>query len=663
MKSAFWQKIKQIYLAVYKKIWWLDVLYPFILSALLFSGLTYLVYTGEKHRRLAAYFEEEFIRFSLKLAGTREIIEKNKIITINLTEEDLKKIDFFYKKDYKDVHPRFYAKVIEKLIDLGTSYIVIAWNITEEESQLGIDALKSALKKAQSKGIKIIFAIHQRVKKNIPKPILKYSQIVDQHPCQQGMQMICSYEHQTQGLIIQTIADDFWVKKDITLKNDAITFNLPRRQPSYLLYLNDPSEFLSFSFYHFLNKKIEKNTWESKAVFIGSNLIQGYPGMSKPQDIEKIFTPVFSSEIDVRTTGIPFHVFWAQIAQMFLDDDLIEVTPYQWSLSIAVLFAACIIFLLNIFGLPISLGIFLISLAASPVLNTISILMWRNYLPLFDMIYAGFWSFILLAFGQLSIESFKSWQLNVEQENDRDVMDSKSNFISLISHNLNTPVAKMQGLFELLLKMSKNQNFRKDTHLAYIELSKILLSIRMALILVAIDDENLSEEIMQIQNIPDEFQRIIGNSLKRMNLNIAMKYADEDNDLVHVPFRFDRKCLCTTIGAVILIARNVSKSQDFDVLFKLVEHEDEHHRTTEQFICEVQTDGKIDQKSMIQPLLDKNEISLIDSHSYPIYIHLSINLIKKMIKHYDGHLMIKEDPFAIKISLLPSKEAATDNKP
>lgn len=619
---------------------------------MLFTGLTYLIYNGQKHRRLASQMEEKFIGFSLRVASPRPIKHKNQIVTISLKEEDLKYLPHIIKKDFTDVTPEIYASILQKLIEMKAKYIVVSWRLNFDSDHESWLPLEQVLANAPP-STKIVFAVPAILKKFIPDFLLRYGTVVENETCQSNTQLICMYGAHWDDWIIQTIANDFWLDRDLKTSEHMISFNLPRMLPSYLLYLNSTEDFESLTFSQLLFLNSQNKNWQDKAVFIGNALWQGKPGMSKSQDIQKVATALTPSHADIRTQGTPFNEFWAQIAQLFIDQDLVTIVPYKWSLTIAILFASIIVFFLNIFGPPVALGLFLSCTALSPLLNALFIRFWHFYLPLFDLTYAGLWSFIILTFAKLSLESFRAWQLNVQQHHDRETADSKSNFISLISHNLNTPVAKMLGLLDLLIQMPIDAEMKEDTKIVIREITRIQICIRAVLVATSIDDNRLNNESMTGDMIVKEFSKLMQNPLKRLGLKVTIELTAASCDLAYIPMRFDKRALCTVLGALAILLNDSKDEGNCQLKLTIAEYE-HNNQTSEILICEAFTQSA-PLSSRIIDRITKVQNPKEEAFELPILAELCVNLINSVKRSYQGMLETNTQNNMLRLSLIPAK--------
>lgn len=84
---------------------------------------------------------------------------------------------------------------------------------------------------------------------------------------------------------------------------------------------------------------------------------------------------------------------------------------------------------------------------------------WLPILPVLvqlSVIYVIFLSY------QLTISDYQKWQLEQEAIYHREVEELKNNFVSLISHDLKTPIAKMQAICDRVLSQNPESGFTDD---------------------------------------------------------------------------------------------------------------------------------------------------------------------------------------------------------
>ncbi|HEX4923639.1 MAG TPA: ATP-binding protein, partial [Bdellovibrionales bacterium] len=128
------------------------------------------------------------------------------------------------------------------------------------------------------------------------------------------------------------------------------------------------------------------------------------------------------------------------------------------------LFAALLVVIWIILSYPqsvstIFLGAFAIALAAVSVWWFDAFYFW---IPISAPIIMIAVTFIVFLSFQLSVNEQKSWRLEQESRNMRELEQLKANFISLISHDLKTPIAKIQGITDRLLVSMQDAEQSQD---------------------------------------------------------------------------------------------------------------------------------------------------------------------------------------------------------
>jgi hypothetical protein len=133
--------------------------------------------------------------------------------------------------------------------------------------------------------------------------------------------------------------------------------------------------------------------------------------------------------------------------------------------------------------------------------------------------------------------------------------DLKGNFISLLSHNLNTPVAKMQGILALLgAQQATRTNQEAAMELAHAEalVAQLEYSIRSVLIASTLEEGSLAEAPRSIAGLLDDFSRTMGPSLKRLGVHLVMAplAKDDDGEWSQVPVAVDARALTSALAAL-----------------------------------------------------------------------------------------------------------------
>jgi signal transduction histidine kinase len=82
------------------------------------------------------------------------------------------------------------------------------------------------------------------------------------------------------------------------------------------------------------------------------------------------------------------------------------------------------------------------------------------WLPLIAPLIATFATYIIFTSYQLALTETLTWRLEQERKNLFELETMKSNFVSLISHDLKTPISKIQAICDRLLTAEANHVFR-----------------------------------------------------------------------------------------------------------------------------------------------------------------------------------------------------------
>lgn len=548
---------------IYFKFWWFDVVYPLLLSFLLFWSLSYLLYSGQKHRRVSSQIEARFLYWSLNYASPRLLEKAPDFLTISLVEEDFKQLNQFSIHDHRDTSLIYYSFLLNKLLDLGVQRIFLHWQADAFPHEAHYNPFYPIIEKAKRLGKELYYVVHPSFINSLPLKFRSQANVLEADPCDTSLQVYCVFNQQWKKWIMQKLATLYWNPKSSPMFLESISKNLPSQTLAYILHYNDYNDFIDYSFRDILEMdeteiKAHRNMFEGRNVFVGNSLIQGKKGMMKAADINRVKTvldPFYSS---ARNFGTPLHKYWAQHAQMFHDDALVHVAPFSLTTSLAVLLALLIVLILHYCGAVYSLVCFLLFACLGPAYNILLIRYFHSYIPIFDALYAGFLSFLLTTFAKLSIESFHHWRLRIKQRSNLELLSAKTHFISLLSHNLNTPVAKMQGILSVVEQYgAENASFRKSMNEAQSLISNIQLSIQSVLTTTALEEKELGAEAIVLKPFLKTYRESMSKTLQR--LHIPVDFCIEDNEFTEIPVRFDRKALTMGLTSFLILFQPTSQ--------------------------------------------------------------------------------------------------------
>jgi signal transduction histidine kinase len=230
-------------------------------------------------------------------------------------------------------------------------------------------------------------------------------------------------------------------------------FNFLDSDQAYINY-NANGSFQSFDFEDVLSGTVDLNIFKGKVVIVGTDT-----GKTAK---EYILTP-YSREINAMTSA-EMH---ANSIQTLIENSAPIRAP-QW-LNI---FLTCLISVLTVHvvltlkpshGLML-LGSTILGLGFISTLLFLSLRLWVDLAHPFLAIFLCYYFFIPY---RLIIENRKSWEYFQKNKLLQQVEELKTNFISMMSHDLKTPLARIQGMTEVILKdeiaLSSQQREAVDT--------------------------------------------------------------------------------------------------------------------------------------------------------------------------------------------------------
>ena len=247
--------------------------------------------------------------------------------------------------------------------------------------------------------------------------------------------MIVSYQDQ---ILLHPHVASFYNPKIQNLENIHGQFTFLDSDQVYIKYYPKGS-FTSYTFEDILAGKIAPEALRGKIVIVGTDT-----GKSAK---EYVTTP-YSREINAMTS-MELH------ANMF--QTLIEnAAPLRLPRWINVLFT-CLISILTVhvvLSLKPSRGLFILGytltgFALFAILLFLTLGIWLDLSHPFLAIFLCYYFFIPY---RLIIENRRSWEYFQKNKLLRQVEELKTNFISMMSHDLKTPIARIQGMTEVILK-------------------------------------------------------------------------------------------------------------------------------------------------------------------------------------------------------------------
>lgn len=517
---------------------WVEISFPLFLAVFMFAPISWVVFTGEKDQSLAGRAEYELVRHVLSWRGPRRI-DASPFVIIDVRLEDLalseeSEVD---SESVREPSFRAFKSAINRLQNWPFNHLYIDW-----VDQLSIRAHPSDfLEWYEGLG-----SMAERMDLVVPYPKMKLflPEVLEQvkpltsYYCDFLLQTMCDYvEHMKHWLHIRLI-DSYVGDKQTLTDLQIISRNLPGNWPVYMLHFNDPNAFPRYSLGEILDPSFDPQTFAGKTIFLGRD--QPLREASK--------TVRLGMPYDFGKTELLRHDYFALLSQMWLDRAYIRIPSERVThATAAVLSLGLLIAILQtktLFSIVYLLAVFL----AFPLGSVWLLAHMQVYLPFFPVLYAVGTTALGAVFIRMSMEVFLKKRGEVLQAEKQELAHIKGNFLSLVSHNLNTPVAKMQGMFDLLLQSidssladRRKQELRTRLEESLSTIAEMQLLTRVVLILARLDDDLLQTQSVRLRDLQTDLRNSTLPMLKRLGLSIDLEFSEEalyDHNTVNMDVRF-----------------------------------------------------------------------------------------------------------------------------
>ena len=566
-------------------IWWLDVIYPLVLGLLIFAALSYIVYSGPRQSRLSLKMEKDLIKFSLAKASGQAIKNPRDVLVVSLGDADLPArlavSDATYFRKVMDL----YIDLLQTLSQQGVHLIFVHWEAEiRSGDELAYDQLAQALDE-MSERTKVFFVTSANKLGQVPLNVLNRSTWLNDSLCdeQSEVQIDCSFVPDYGDWVVQQSLNNVRPELAAVARSAPwVSERLANGFPSYLLNLNSPQAMATKSVREVLQGP--KVASGNRIAFVGSDIKHSVPidfqkvAALKVKTIYQRVVPVAAGE------GLAPHVFWAMLAQMFVDESMIAMPS-----SIVMIFynvAICsLLFAVMLSGDgAIGLVCLVTYMFVAPLLNAVGVRLAHFYMPLFDSYYFGLFAIIVAGLGRLSWVTVQRWRLEAKRRFNAQVADLKANFISLLSHNLNTPVAKMQGMLEVLRKLTTHTPAEHATRQSEALVTQLEFAIRSVLIASALEEGALNETARRPEDILAEIAAVATSSLRRLGISLSiMPLECEDESAFYLPLTFDMRALTASVSSLAALFHQQDRSTGVELKMSL--HQDDSESGSEVVLC------------------------------------------------------------------------------
>ncbi len=407
-------------------------------------SLLSIVYSGHKRENIAAKGERAALALALRHTSYDSQSEGpyKDVLVVNATLEDTLSLPTTQKSKLLDLDASVYAEMIEKADALGAQDIILGWlsgahqlhiNKTNEVFEI-VDRLMIHDKITLTASFFYMFQVPKEINR-------KYSTTLASD-CIYKMNIQCS------------IPDwDNWIFTKLYkkyAKNNYLSKNLTHQYDNLILNLPAPKKIEAVSAKTFLSKDF---TTTADVIIFGNDVPQPKVFENNKIDLQRTRyakTNGFWYSGKIQDTGVPLSNFFAAFITMLRQDKGVYVANKTQENTIAFLCSALILFLYLTQGLGPSILSMLALLVMLIPISYVEIQYLDIYIPKFfisSVLFLSVISIVYLHLFWVRLRGLRSQTVAVAIKN---TVDIRKNFLSLISHNLKTPIAQIQGGIEYL---------------------------------------------------------------------------------------------------------------------------------------------------------------------------------------------------------------------
>ena len=553
-------------------MWWFDLVYPTVVAILLFTALTEIVYAGRPSSRLASRAEAKLLEFGLwanTLFGAK-IIDPN-ILVVNGVPMEFGDFQSAPLGHRPELSAASYALILERLAEGGTRYALINWDLAAHPDDVSYYNPLLKVARQNQKRMQIFLAVSQNRRMNVPREVERNLVVLDDASCndRDARETFCAHVSDDQQYIISRIIQLTDQETSSSLPASRwLTGLLPSNIPSFALKLPPPTSLRTVSFREVLSNI--KGPLPAFA-FVGADSTRATSGTPDSRLVRTVYNPL-ATNIDV--DGTPLQVYWAQLASMFLRNGMLQFPPdwIRWPLTLGVCLGIGVM-MLSFGGLVASTCLTIYACLIVPLANIVLIACgW--YLPFFDSMYFGLAMLTFVGSGRLSYLSYLKWQHQEAEKLHAQTTDLKGNFVSLVSHNLNTPIAKMQGMLSILRSQLKDSDGLTRTVGAQHLVTCLELAVRFVLEAVALEDRKRQESSRSLDSVVSDFRASYGPVLKKLGLTVTIQAQAAPPDLLPMPLWLDVKRLLASLAALCVLFYRDGAGSTLHLVIDLSESED-----------------------------------------------------------------------------------------
>ena len=454
-----------------------QLLSNFIIISLLGFGI-YDITTRLNSFKMAVEVEKNIYNLLFRLKKSNNKIDPNLVI-INISPRDVQYYGHVGPKHFPDISLQIYTKLLQKInkTDFDFAYMDI-WSDIHKKNKHNVDLFVEKAGQMHNLVIGLFFFIE-----NIPDEFKTLPEIYfNSHTAKSYEKPMYSYIHptsQTTFFAYDRIIEKYLSQKTgtkVSLLNHS--YFKSKMSPNRLWRYGAKSGFLinyvghgtfpSYDVKDVLAPSFDIEKLRNKKIFIGnSNYF-----IKSDWYYNRLLTPIDPLRGDFNKEGTAWIEVFVNIINNVITERGIKILPKYFDYTLTIIF--CIfLFVCWLFFNPQKILLFFVGgNLLLIILNLILMSYFYYYLPLVIPIYFSILTMSLGGVTRLMKENYHLWQARQKRRVLEDSKDLKENFISLISHNLNTPIAKIRNLMEVIL-YDPQTSLEPDEKKTILDVSKI----------------------------------------------------------------------------------------------------------------------------------------------------------------------------------------------
>lgn|GEM_PF-1812470 len=555
----------------------LDVVLPMLIFAVVFAGASFVVFSGNNRDEIAARVERQLLQNSLSSPNWRLPPGVGPVV-ISETNQDVINLDNNDHPTLKALPLDRYAEVLRIVLAAKPRFVVLSWLPAAHGTEPAtFEKLLSVLKdKPADIDVLIPYPIYEIG--DLPSSFRENANVLEGDDCGFEVNAMCAFNPAWKNWIVQSVMDRSGeAPSSAGYAGAAVVTNLPHIRASLVLNLPAQESLKEFSFQDVSASSFDARAIAGRAVFIGSAARQKFSVRADSNLVRRVRTPITGESQSIED-GLPFHAWLAGISAMIEQKQLI-VVAHEWvSDSLTVLVSVLILVLLWRIGTGGALAFFIVFAVSYPFLNVLFVRFLQIYIPMFEVIYFGLVTFLLVGFGRLSYQVNHKWLVFQSRRQFQVIAELKTNFIGLVSHNLNTPIARMQGLNDLLLSHAETASANEELKVINKDIASLQLAVRSVLIATAAEDRSLSKTSFTVQRLSEEIDSAVVGLCRRLGIasSFALILSEDDQWFAFESFSFDARAISFSLVAMAAMAQEESHTSPCKVSFELgmtTEHE------------------------------------------------------------------------------------------